>query len=225
MNLIPLPWFQALSVASKKTELHLLNRKSLVCAVVVASLASTAAQADSETVMWRSAMAATTVALYLTNALDADAMTVDVGGGEDVYFLRYVARWEADYAVQISSGLEIRPALQVSYSKWQSSQNLDRSATNNVVDLLPVFRWQGRSIPIVDYIDTGVGLSLFSSEEISDLKFGGPLQFNNYLGIGWYLGQQSQWELSLRLQHYSNNDMYEENNGINLPHISVGYRY
>ena len=183
------------------------------------------AQASSEATLWRTGMAATTVALYLTNALGADVMTVDTGTGDQVYFLRYTARWDSDSTVAIRPGLSITPALQVSYSKWQSELDPDRSATNNVVDLLPIFRWQGSLIPLVDYIDTGVGLALFSAKEISNHKFGGRLQFNDYLGIGWHLGQRSQWEVSLRLQHYSNNDIYKENNGINLPHLSIGYRY
>ena len=178
-----------------------------------------------ETTLWRTGMAATTAALYLTNALGADIMTVDAGMGNQVYFLRYSARWLAEDNVRLSPYLSIRPSLQVGYSKWQSDIDPDHSATNNVIDLLPIFRWSGPWLPFVDYIDTGLGISIFSSEQISGHKFGGPLQFNDYIGFGWNFGRNDNWELSFRFQHYSNNDIYTDNNGINLPHLSFGYHY
>lgn len=211
-----------------RSNLYLVKcRKRLFQLLIGLSVSATSVQshAISETTLWRTGMGATVAALYMTNALDADIMTVDTGVGNNVYFLRYNARWLSDSTYQFGKYLSIQPSLQFGYSKWQSEIDPDRSATNNVIDLVPIFRWSGRWLPLFDFMDTGLGLSIFSADEISGHKFGGPLQFNDYIGFGWNFGEQQNWEFSFRFQHYSNNDIYADNNGINLPHISIGYDY
>lgn len=198
--------------------------KSTLLVISLSALGTQAAHAADATI-WRSAMGATVIATALTNALGSDTMLLELGTGNDIYFARYSARWHSDTSTTFSNGLTITPSLQAGYSKWQSAKDSSSSATNNVIDLLPVFRWEGSALPLVDFIDTGVGLSIFSSDELAGRKFGGPLQFNNYLGIGWRFGEDDNWEASVHYQHYSNNNIYEENNGVNFAHISIGYNY
>ncbi|RDL42979.1 hypothetical protein DN730_16750 [Marinomonas piezotolerans] len=196
----------------------------LALTVIGLSTLSTQAVYAEDATIWRTAMGASIVATALTNALGADSMLLELGTGNDIYFARYSARWYADNSRSFGSKLTITPSLQVGYSKWQSGLDKSSSATNNVVDLLPVFRWEG-GIPFVSFIDTGVGLSLFSNNELAGRKFGGPLQFNNYLGLGWRFGEQHNWEASVHFQHYSNNNIYDDNNGVNFTHLSIGYTY
>ena len=200
------------------------NTKSALLVISLSTVGAQAAHAADATI-WRSAMGATVIATALTNALGSDTMMLELGTGDDIYFARYSARWYSDTSTRISDGLTITPSLQAGYSKWQSAKDSSSSATNNVIDFLPVFRWEGSSLPLVDFIDTGVGLSIFSNDELSGRKFGGPLQFNNYLGIGWRFGEAENWEASVHFQHYSNNNIYEDNNGVNFAHISIGYNY
>ncbi|ADZ91771.1 Lipid A 3-O-deacylase-related protein [Marinomonas mediterranea MMB-1] len=212
----------------KMKQLNLLERSFKLTKIglffAITSSVTTQVMAN-ETALWRSGMIAATTAAYLTNALNADTMLVESGTSGDVLFLRYSARWYAEKSTYLSDDFQITPSLQIGYSKWQDGFSLSHADTSNVVDLLPVFRWSGDDLPIFDFIDTGIGLSIMSNENISDKEMGGPLQFNNYLGAGWQLGKKDQWEISLHFQHYSNNDIYDENSGINFTHLSIGYNY
>ncbi|TDO99031.1 acyloxyacyl hydrolase [Marinomonas balearica] len=197
---------------------------SIAVSSVIACCITSQAIAN-ETTLWRSGMVAATAAAYLTNALNADTMLMESGSSGDILFLRYSARWYAEKSTYLNQDFKITPSLQIGYSKWQDGFSLSHADTSNVLDLLPVFRWSGDDLPLFDFIDTGVGLSIISNENISDRNMGGPLQFNNYLGVGWLLGSREQWEVSLHFQHYSNNDIYTENSGINFAHLSIGYNY
>ncbi|TPE51992.1 acyloxyacyl hydrolase [Maribrevibacterium harenarium] len=195
----------------------------LLCLSVAGILPVTGAVAN-ETATWRTTMALTTAAVYLTNALNADTMSVELGGTDNIGFLRYSARWYREHASRIgNSSWQIQPALQIGYSKWQGSDDLSQKNTNNVFDVLPVFRWSTSRAPKL-FVDTGVGLSLFSSEYITQREFGGTLQFNNYLGIGTTFGND-KWEASANFQHYSNNNLYDKNTGVNFWFLSISHRY
>ena len=177
-----------------------------------------------ETATWRMTMALTTAAVYLTNALNADAMSVELGGSDDIGFLRYSARWYREQSTRLlDSSWQIQPALQIGYSKWQGGDDLSQQNTNNVFDILPVFRWSSSQAPNL-FVDTGVGLSLFSSEYITQREFGGTLQFNNYLGVGTKFND-NKWEAAIHFQHYSNNNLYDKNTGVNFWYLSITHRY
>lgn len=194
--------------------------------LVLLSLSLPAAANDLTGLGWRAGVGGTVTLVYLTNLFQSDVAGVEVGQGEDVYFTRGYFRWDGrQAALGRAGGVSVDLIWQFAYAHWQSQLSDAGADGNNVISFAPVFRinlpW--RWTP--DFVETWVGLSLFSATEINDKRFGGHFQFEDVLATGWKLGPRDQWELSLRVMHNSNNGIYRDNNGIDFLLLGLGYRY
>ncbi len=92
------------------------------------------------------------------------------------------------------------------------------------IGLTPVIRL--RSGVSKFYLEGGIGVHLLSNTRINaDRGFGISAQFGEHIGFGMNFGDKDRYELGYRLQHLSNADLAEPNNGINLHLIRLGYNY
>src|SRR5690606_37599457 len=60
-------------------------------------------------------------------------------------------------------------------------------------------------------LDFGTAPGFVSATRLGERSFGGHFQFTSHIGLQLALG--SGWSLGLRLQHASNADIYDENEG------------
>ena len=72
-------------------------------------------------------------------------------------------------------------------------------------------------------ITLGINPTIISKHEFGDEDLGGPVQFTSHIDIHFNLVRH--FTFGYRLQHMSNAVIYEENPGVNLHMIGVGYRF
>lgn len=72
-------------------------------------------------------------------------------------------------------------------------------------------------------LDAGVSPSLLSDHDFRADDFGGPLQFNSFIGVAWHPGK---WlRLGFRFQHMSNGGIYSQNPGMQIYVAEIGFRF
>ena len=69
----------------------------------------------------------------------------------------------------------------------------------------------------------GVNPTVISEHEYGEEDLGGPFQFTSHIGIDFRFSRH--FAIGYRLQHMSNLVFYEENPGLNLHMIEVGYKF
>jgi hypothetical protein len=76
-----------------------------------------------------------------------------------------------------------------------------------------------------DKLDISIGLNptIISKHKFGDEDLGGPIQFNSYIGLNFNFAEY--FSIGYRLQHMSNGSFYEQNPGVNMHMIEVGYRF
>lgn len=89
------------------------------------------------------------------------------------------------------------------------------------VGLAPVLELSQADFPV--RLAVAVGPTLFSEHELDQLDLGGTLNFTSSLRLHWQITPQ----LSTRYQyqHTSNASIYDENDGLNMHSISLGYSF
>lgn len=88
-----------------------------------------------------------------------------------------------------------------------------------------VFRFEKRECTFLGwpYVEIGLGLSLVTPKEISGKYLGTNFQFEDKVGAGIRFGENREFDLGIRLVHFSNASLHKKNSGINLAMISLGY--
>ena len=69
----------------------------------------------------------------------------------------------------------------------------------------------------------GVNPTVISKHEYGEEDLGGPFQFTSHIGIGFRFTRQ--FAIGYRFQHMSNLVFYEENPGLNLHMVEIGYNF
>lgn len=174
---------------------------------------------------WRSAAASSIILFYATNIMGADRMTLELGHGENVNVERIGAQWDWKNNLLNVLGFNLETYWQLDYSIWQSTLGSSQYDANNTLGLTPVFRFTRKLEKVKIYLDTSIGIYLYSSTQINDSNFGVNFQFSDALALGIFLGEQDQWSVAYKIQHLSNNEIQQPNNGINFNFLVIAYEY
>ncbi len=84
--------------------------------------------------------------------------------------------------------------------------------------LLQLRWWIFRTQHFNPYVVYSVaGPTLLTREHLDTAKFTAPFIFQDYLGCGILFGKQHHFDLSARMYHYSNGDLFEHNSGFDVP--------
>jgi hypothetical protein len=75
---------------------------------------------------------------------------------------------------------------------------------------------------IID-ISVGINPTIISKHKFGDENLGGPVQFTSHIGLN--LNFTRHFTIGYRLQHMSNGVLYENNPGLNMHMIEMGYRF
>jgi hypothetical protein len=174
-----------------------------------------------ENLIWRTAMYATVATFYVTNYFGTDEAGVDLGKHKDVYFTRLNFRWLHRKNLFEIGDFSLDSYHSFSFGKWQSEIDVSDTGSITTIDYAPIFRIEKLN-SFMPFLEYSIGGSLISRYEINDKKLGGSFSFNHMLGIGYKF---NKFNFSLKYQHYSNNGIYEENNGVNFYLISLSLNY
>ena len=113
----------------------------------------------------------------------------------------------------------------VSYAEWKSNRNGESFRT---VSVFPVMRFTVlRSRPADLYVLYSVaGPSYISRLIIDDLDTGSHFTFQDFMGVGVFIGERRQFNAEINLHHYSNGNLQLENAGVKVPlTFKLGYGF
>lgn len=186
-------------------------------------------------VLWRGATWATLGAIGYTNPFGADSFRMTFGGYPDHDALQLEAnlRYNLGETMPFISSSSIRPFLDVSYSSWQFLKDDGLSMTNkgNAFGIAPGARFEWPTFAyIINFIDVRAGVSILAPDKLENKdgsvrNFGGNFTFSEQFAIGGFFSAKKRWEWQLGVQHHSNHNIYEQNNGIEFYNLTFGYNY
>jgi opacity protein-like surface antigen len=112
-----------------------------------------------------------------------------------------------------------------SISTWQSK---DQKVNFFTLSVFPVFRFTLLHTKPVDfYFDySAAGLTYISSVVIDNKNSGKHFTFQDYMGIGFFSGKKRQVTTGVKIQHYSNGNIFTANPGLQIPlTFYAGYNF
>ena len=135
--------------------------------------------------------------------------------------------WGGD--VQVESGFQLQYQRNIFHTKkifsldwganvsyWKSNKERSDFYT---ISLFPLFRFTLiRSKPVDFYLNYSVaGPSYISRIEIDSLEIGKRFTFQDFMGIGSYIGKNRRVNVEVRIAHYSNGNLFPKNEGVMIP--------
>ena len=72
-------------------------------------------------------------------------------------------------------------------------------------------------------LSLGINPTIISEHNFGDENLGGPIEFTSHIGLNFNLARHLT--VGYRLQHMSNAGIYNNNPGLNIHMIEVGYRF
>ena len=206
---------------------HLL--KSLTLTLIIFAVTASEAQARTkfESFMWKSAVAASSVLIAVTNPAKTDGVTIEQGGDADgdFYVTRIGLQWDWNDNLLNLYGWKASSYWQLEFSKWQGTYDSAQEAANVTAGIIPMFRLTGKPGYAQPFVDVGVGISAFTDSKLGGHEFGSNFQFTDILVAGVFVGKRNQWGYAYKFEHYSNGSVRPPNSGINFHAITLTYRY
>jgi len=108
---------------------------------------------------------------------------------------------------------------------WRSRDNAEWFRTLSVY---PLFRFTLlRTRPVDGYIAYSLaGPSYISKQVLDGLATGRAFTFQDFIGFGVYLGPRRHFNLGVKINHYSNGNIFTENAGVKIPYtFNLGYTF
>ena len=112
-----------------------------------------------------------------------------------------------------------------SASYWRSQANQQRFSTLSVYPLLRFFIL--RTHPADVYaVYSLAGPTYISQSQIDDRNTGNHFTFQDFMGLGAYVGRSRNVSVGVKINHYSNGNILTENAGIRIPiTFNIGYAF
>ena len=64
-----------------------------------------------------------------------------------------------------------------------------------------------------------IGPTYLSKENIDGFETGPKVTYQDFMGIGAYLGSENKWNAELKIIHYSNGNIFNQNDGVAIPMV------
>lgn len=113
----------------------------------------------------------------------------------------------------------------VSFSYWISEKNKTGFWT---LSLFPMIRFTILHFKPFDiYFNySAAGPTFISKTEIDHLPTGPKFTFQDFMGLGVYIGKNRKINTEVRIAHYSNGNIFPENEGVKIPlTFNLGYTF
>ncbi|MGE0446055.1 MAG: acyloxyacyl hydrolase [Vicinamibacterales bacterium] len=110
-----------------------------------------------------------------------------------------------------------------SASFWRSQATQQAFSTLSLYPLLR-FTLLRRDTADLYFMYSVAGPSLISETQLDALDTGRRFTFQDFLGVGAFLGRDRRWTTGVKINHYSNGNIFTENAGVKVPlTVLVGY--
>lgn len=106
---------------------------------------------------------------------------------------------------------------------WQSRDKKENLFT---VSLNPVLRFNViRTKPLDIFFEYSVaGPTYISKTKLDNVSLGRKFTFHDFMGVGIFAGEKKRLHAGLRIAHYSNGNLFPENDGVKIPlTLNLGY--
>jgi lipid A 3-O-deacylase len=171
------------------------------------------------------ALCATQAGFAADNKL-IDSSSIEVGAGERVQFIRLGAQSDWSQRWFSSNGHHLSGYWDANIAQWRGNDYKNVSGAHQnltVIGLTPVFRYE-RDDKRGLYGEGGIGVSLFSElYHNAGNRLSTAFEFADHVGVGYVM--DNKWDLSARIQHYSNGGIKHPNSGVNLVVLKAAYRF
>ncbi|MFI5133615.1 MAG: acyloxyacyl hydrolase [Chitinophagales bacterium] len=140
---------------------------------------------------------------------------VEVKNGISMYYQHTVYHGRKTFSISLGAG----------FSYWKSKRNNDDFLTLSV---FPVFRFTPVHTKKTDlYFNYCIaGPTFISRVNIDNNDTGNNFTFQDYMGIGAFMGKRKNMNAEIRIAHYSNGDLVPQNGGIKIPlSFNLGYSF
>ncbi|NHZ44836.1 acyloxyacyl hydrolase [Massilia aquatica] len=151
-----------------------------------------------------------------------DNASLEVGGGAKVQMVRFGVQKDWSQRWFQSNGTHISGYWDASIAQWRGNayQNVDGQHQNITnIGFTPVFRFQADDMTGW-YGEAGIGLNLLSKRYDNDSnRLSTAFQFGDHLGAGYVFA--NQWDVGMKIQHFSNGGYKKPNSGVNFLVLKV----
>jgi hypothetical protein len=108
---------------------------------------------------------------------------------------------------------------------WRSSENAEWFRTLSVYPLLRFTVWRTRPADV--YLAYSLaGPSYISKSYLDGRATGNAFTFQDFMGMGVFLGPSRHLNLGVKINHYSNGNIFTENAGVKIPYtFNIGYTF
>ncbi len=123
----------------------------------------------------------------------------------------------------------------VDWRNWRVTLGLGASWLWNDFDehevfigsLVPTFRYFLAESESMDfYVFVSTGFSYMTEPSLGQQLLGGYFAFNDFFGLGAYMGPEQDWSVNVCWRHISNAGLFDPNEGIDIPfYLMVGHRF
>ncbi|MFZ6876407.1 acyloxyacyl hydrolase [Undibacterium sp. Di27W] len=160
-----------------------------------------------------------------TPVLAVDSASLEFATGNKTKMLRAGLQSNWDNQWFSSNGTHVGGYWDYILAEWRGNNFQGKGGTQNLTDIgvTPVFRFQNDSKKGF-YGEAGIGLHMLS--EIYDNNsrhFSTNFQFGDHIGVGYVT--KDGWDLSFKIQHYSNGGIKHPNPGVNFAVLKAGYAF
>jgi hypothetical protein len=155
-----------------------------------------------------------------------DSTALEFGVGAKVQMIRASAQknWQSRWFE--SDGKMLSGYWDANLAQWHGNAYQDVNGQHQsitVIGLTPVFRYE-RTDRKGWYGEAAIGVSWFSELYNNDSnRLSTHFQFADHIGTGYVFA--NNWELGVKLQHYSNGGYKHPNSGVNWFVVKVGYHF
>jgi lipid A 3-O-deacylase len=144
--------------------------------------------------------------------------------GEDTMASTLGLQWHPGWHYHWPGGPEGSVYLEAEVGRWEVARpHRHGAAWVSQWSVVPVFRWKPQSAAN-HYLEVGIGAAWVAPVyRRDDKQFSSRFQFRDHVALGWFVGHRRQWEVSLRVQHFSNAGIEQPNPGINMVGLRLAF--
>ena len=155
-----------------------------------------------------------------------DSISVEAGAGSKVEMVRVGLQWDWDSRWLQSNGSHIGGYWDVSLAQWRGTryENVPGQHQNiTSIGLTPVLRWQ-QDNKKGWYGEVGVGANLLSRlYNNNGNRLSTRFEFGDHVAVGYVFN--NNWDLALKIHHYSNADIKKPNDGVDFAGLRAKYKF
>jgi Lipid A 3-O-deacylase (PagL)/OmpA-like transmembrane domain len=176
--------------------------------------------------------------IFPRQLIQAGCSTNALGYGVNNFFSKGAVPIFWGGAIQVEKGLTLNYQRNIFHTRkffsldwgaglsyWKSKENKEEFYT---ISLYPVFRFTLLRLKSTDlYFNYSFGGPSFISKKIIEEKnTGEKFTFQDFMGLGIFTGKKRNLNAELRIAHYSNGNIFPQNNGVMIPlTLNLGYTF